>query len=103
MHRLFILLAVLVLATAFPTAGKAGGLDPVCGGMQADTGDCCPSVPSASDCQVTDCAGWSLALPISFPRAGLARRMSDAPESSLARFLAPPARAPDTAPPKPVA
>jgi hypothetical protein len=103
MHRLFILLAVLTLATALPAAVPAAGADPICGSIQADGADCCPGTPSASDCQVTDCAGWSSALPIALPRAGHAPHRAAVPQTRLARLLAPPARAPDTAPPKSVA
>ena len=102
MHRLIIVFLTLAFAAALPVGAQAIGLDTACGGVQADAPDCCPSVPSAGDCEITGCAGSGSALPFALPRAGLSQRIADAPESPLARFVAPPARAPDTAPPKSV-
>lgn len=102
MHRLIIVFLTLAFAAALPVGAQAIDLDTACGGVQADAADCCLSVPLAGDCEVTGCAGSGSALPVALPRAGLLSRMSDAPKSSVARLYVPPARAPDTAPPKPV-
>ncbi|MGH8709030.1 MAG: hypothetical protein ACREVD_13345, partial [Burkholderiales bacterium] len=62
--------------------------------------DCCCCAPAQAECQAAHCAGASAALLASLDRAPVSR-VSDSPETTLARLVAPPARAPDTAPPKP--
>ena len=64
--------------------------------------DCCGSAPAALGCPITDCVGAGAALPMAVPGLGHAIRISDSPGTSVARLICPPARAPETAPPKPV-
>jgi len=99
MRRTSIVSLVLALAMALPLVGQAGTLEQACGAA-SEAIDCCPSSPSAGDCKVADCAGWSSALPVASFAGAPARRVSVAPEIPLARSVAPPGRAPDTTPPK---
>jgi hypothetical protein len=105
MRKALMYLLALTLAAALPAAAQTMGADAPCGVKAASTGEpgCCPSATSANDCQATDCAGWSSALLIALSPVGPAPWIADSPESLPARFVAPLARAPDTAPPKPVA
>jgi hypothetical protein len=97
MRRALALLLAVTLAAAFPAAAQLSGTGASCGAEASSSGtDCCGSSPAAADC-----AGAGAALLLASPDRELASRISDSPETFLARLIAPPARAPDTAPPKP--
>jgi hypothetical protein len=103
MHRALALLLAVTLAAAFPAAAQLPGVDAPCGTEASSSGtDCCGTTPAAADCQAADCAGAGAALLLASPDRGLASRITDSPEIFLARSIAPLARAPDTAPPKPL-
>jgi len=102
MRRILAILLATSLAAAIPAVAQTAEADSPCA-MEASgiAPDCCPNTPAATDCHATGCAGWGAALVFASSDRRLAPRVSDSPESSLARFVAPFARAPDTAPPKP--
>ena len=104
MRQTLTLILAVTLAAAFPATAQSLGAGAPCGAEASmSEPDCCPITPSASDCQATDCAGWSSVLVIAPCAPALAPRISDSPESFLALPIVPHARAPDTAPPKSVA
>jgi hypothetical protein len=103
MRKTLAILLAVTLAAALPAAARSSAEGAPCAAVAAASGtDCCTGAPAAAECPVTDCAGAGTALAVASPDRGHASRMSDAPLASVARLIAPPARAPDTAPPKPV-
>ena len=95
-----IAILAVTLAAAFPAAAQLPGTGAPCGAEASSSGtDCCGSTLAGIDCQAAGCAGAALLL--ASPDRGFASRITDSPETFLARSIAPPARAPDTAPPKP--
>jgi hypothetical protein len=102
MRRILAILLATTLAAAIPVVAQTAGTGSPCGAEASGiVPDCCPNTAAATGCQATGCAGWGAALVIASSDRRLAPRISDSPESFLARLNAPPARAPDTAPPKP--
>jgi hypothetical protein len=103
MHRALALLLAVTLTAAFPAAAQPSALGAYCGAGADVTGpDCCPNPTAATDCQSADCAGSGAALPVALPERGYAPGIADSPRTPVTQLIAPPARAPDTAPPKPV-
>jgi hypothetical protein len=103
MLRALAFILAVTLAAAFPAAAQAAGTGEPCGTESgASWTDCCSGTPRAADCPVSDCAGAGAALPVAGADRGCAALITDSPETLLARLIAPLARAPDTAPPKPV-
>ncbi|MGE0874874.1 MAG: hypothetical protein AB7O31_09400 [Burkholderiales bacterium] len=104
MRKALTILLALTLAVAFPVAARSSDTGMPCGVIATTSGepDCCPTAPAASDCQATDCAGWTSVLPISLSGIEIAW-LSESPGSLPATFIAPLARAPDTAPPRSLA
>jgi hypothetical protein len=103
MRRTLAFLLALTLAAAFPAAAQPPAPGAYCGaGVNLTGPDCCPSTPAAADCQSTDCAGSGAALAVALPDRGYGAGIADSPRTSVTQLIAPPARAPDTAPPKPV-
>jgi len=101
MRKCFTLLLVLTLAAALPAAAQMSDAGTHCGAQSgADGSNCCESAPATANCQTTDCAGAGAMLLVASSDPRFASRVSDSPESFLARLIAPPGRAPDTAPPK---
>lgn len=64
--------------------------------------DGCGDAGATPDCRPGDCAGGGAIMPMSGAEIALAALVSQSAQRSVARLLPPPARAPDTAPPKPV-
>lgn len=103
MRETLAVLLALTLATAFPAVAQPSAAGAYCGaGADVAGPDCCPSMPAATDCQSADCAGSGAALPVAPPERGHASGITDSPETAVTQLIAPTARAPDTAPPKPV-
>lgn len=103
MRRVLALLLAVTLAAALPATAQPLGDGAPCAAVASASGtDCCGSAPAVVECPITDCAGTGAALPIALPDLGYAGRISDSPGTSVAWLICPPARAPDTAPPKPV-
>lgn len=99
-----VLLLVLMLAAALPATAQ-----PMSAGSSCDIAvagavatDCCGDTGATPDCRPGDCAGGSAMMLMSGAEGTFAALASQTAQRSVARLRAPPARAPDTAPPKPV-
>jgi hypothetical protein len=64
--------------------------------------DCCGDAGATADCRPGDCAGGGAIMLMSGAERAFAALVSQSAQRPVARILAPLARAPDTAPPKPV-
>jgi len=95
------LLLAVTFTAVFPAAAQISGAGAPCGAETSSDGGCCGNLPAALDCYVAGCAGSGAPIVLASPGWGLALRNTDSPEALLAHPVAPPARAPDTAPPKP--
>jgi hypothetical protein len=102
MRRVFVIVVALTLAAAFPVAAQSSANAAHCAALAASSGThCCGSAPAAPECTISDCAGAGAALLVGSPDRGHAARISVSPATFVVRLVDRPARAPDTAPPKP--
>lgn len=99
-----ILLLALMLAAALPAAAQPMSTGSSCDTAAAGVGatDCCGDAGATPDCRPGDCAGGGAIMLMSGAERTFAALVSQTAQRPVARLLAPPARAPDTAPPKPV-
>lgn len=98
MRKALAYVLVLSLAAAFTMAARTAGADSAGVSMT----DCRHGAAATLDCQAADCAAACAALPMGAAGCAPASRVSDAAEVFLAPLVALAARAPDTAPPKPL-
>lgn len=102
MRYFLVIVAAFTLGAAYPVAAQPAADAASCAALVvAGEPGCCETAPGAHECPGAYCVG-ALAC-VAPPERGQVPGTSDAPVSVLARLIAPPARAPDTAPPKPVA
>jgi hypothetical protein len=101
--RLFLVIVAAVTLTAgYPVAAQPAADAAFCAeqAVAAEPG-CCETTAGAPECPGNHCVG-ALA-PLASPKLGRVLDTSEAPVSARALLLDPPARAPDTAPPKSIA
>jgi hypothetical protein len=102
MRRALAFLLAVTLVAAFPAAAQPSGVGAPNGAESSSSGmDCCGGAPPAVDCKFAGCVGLGAVLLFASPHRAFASPMSQTPETFLARPVALPGRAPDTAPPKP--
>jgi len=102
MRKAIVLMLALMLVAEFPAAARPSGVGAPNGAEAGSSGmDCCGGAPPAVDCKFAGCVGAGAVLLFASPHRAFASPMSETPETFLARPVALPGRAPDTAPPKP--
>lgn len=105
MRRLIVLLLAWTFAAALPAAAHPLYAEAFCevaaAGVVAT--DCCGDAGASADCRPGDCAGGGAIMLVTGAASAFAARTSQSVSRPVTRLVAPPARAPDTAPPKPVA
>ncbi|MGE3376494.1 MAG: hypothetical protein AB7O37_23430 [Vicinamibacteria bacterium] len=101
MRKLLALIIGLSLATAFSAGAQPPGDPERCPELYASSeAGCCGDAPATQDCTGKHCAG--VVLPVAPATRGHAPCASSSAATRVTQFIAGPARAPDTAPPKPL-